>query len=725
MFMKRFYILFSLFIISIGIYAQEYYWYKGKQIYFEQIAEQTADMPLLTKYLLPLESKSSDWREHVTTNRFLVKLKSASDYALLVQYANTYNVESVTACSLPLWYILSCSENTIYDALTLANLFFESASFAAAEPEFKNFLGHTCVNDSLFGRQWYLNNTGQNGTDYIGWDINYCDAHAITSGDAGVKIALIDVGVDSTHEDIPQPALRYDMLSMTNQDSLYWAYIPYGTAAAGIIAASTNNTTGIAGIAPYCSLMSISIPVDSRLTSILLADAIIYAVNHDADVINTPWGSLGCSEYIYDALEYAHTYGRNGRGCVVVLGAGNFGGPIMFPAETHEENVVVGAVSQCGTRAGQWACGYDRGWGSCYGNRLDVVAPGEIITTSKRDSMYTFDFEGTSASCAQVSAIAGLILSINPNLSGKEVGDIINSTARKVGPYSYDSIAPNGNWDFEMGYGLVDAYTAVQKAQLSNIEISGPTYLCDARTTYRVYGAPDSATYQWHLSNRVILNGIIGSKTNDTVVIGLEKFIPGINDSINWRGEDNYKAHIDPSVPSIPLPDSAMLSVTISKNGISYTKHKVVCGYGRGKPEFVCSDTSTYWQRYTSRTFTITNCYEAQDNNLRWTFSFIDPIWGNMPVWADFGRSTSFIPTFVGTYEVLVENQEIDCTPKTTTKNYIVVYDMPAKSMRKTATDIKEVQQNEMQDTSKILRDGQLFIIHEGKEYNANGMRIR
>ena len=96
-----------------------------------------------------------------------------------------------------------------------------------------------------------------------------------------------------------------------------------------------------------------------------------------------------------------------------------------------------------------------------------------------------------------------------------------------------------------------------------------------------------------------------------------------------------------------------------------------------------------------------------------------------MPVWADFGRSTSFIPTFVGTYEVLVENQEIDCTPKTTTKNYIVVYDMPAKSMRKTATDIKEVQQNEMQDTSKILRDGQLFIIHEGKEYNANGMRIR
>ena len=724
--MKRFYILFSLFIISIGIYAQEYYWYKGKQIYFEQIAEQTADMPLLTKYLLPLESKSSDWREHVTTNRFLVKLKSASDYALLVQYANTYNVESVTACSLPLWYILSCSENTIYDALTLANLFFESASFAAAEPEFKNFLGHTCVNDSLFGRQWYLNNTGQNGTDYIGWDINYCDAHAITSGDAGVKIALIDVGVDSTHEDIPQPSLRYDMLSMTNQDSLYRAYIPYGTAAAGIIAAITNNTTGIAGIAPYCSLMSISIPVDSRLTSILLADAIIYAVNHDADVINIPWCSMGCSEYIYDALKYAHTYGRNGRGCVAVLGAGNFGGPIMFPAETHEENVVVGAISGCGLRKTVESCGYGYIWESNYGNRLDVVAPGELITTSDNDSIYMPDFFGTSASCAQVSAIAGLILSINPNLSGKEVGDIINSTARKVGPYSYDSIAPNGNWDFEMGYGLVDAYAAVKKAQLSTISISGPTYLCDAYTTYRVLNAPDSAVFQWHLSNRVFLDDIIGSKTNDTVVIGLEKLNPGINDSIVWRGEDDARGHfIDNPYPAFLLPDSATLSVTVSKNGISYTKHKVVCGYGRGKPEVVCTDTSTYWQRYTSRTFTITNCYEAQDNNLRWTFSFIDPILGNIPIEADFGRSTSFIPTFVGTYEVTVWNREKDCTPNTTTKNYIVVYDMPAKSMRKTATDIKEVQQNEMQDTSKILRNGQLYIIREGKEYNANGMRVR
>ena len=723
--MKRFYIILSLLIISIGVYSQEYYWYKGKKMYFEHIAEQVANMPLLNRYLLPMESKSSDWSEYVTTNRFLVKLKSVSDYPLLVQYANTYNVQSISACPIPSWYVLTCSENATYTALMLANLFYESNFFDAVEPEFKNWIFHTCVNDSLFSQQWYLNNIGQNGTDYIGWDINYCDAHAITSGNAGIRIALIDVGVDSTHMDIPQPALRYDMLSMTNQDSLYGNH-SYGTAAAGIIAARTNNTTGIAGIAPDCSLMSISIPDYNLVTSTLVADAIFYAVSHNADIINTPWSMLLLnSEYVYDALGYAHENGRNGKGCVVVLGSGNGDGPLMFPAETYDENIVVGAASSCGTRAGQWACGYDRGWGSCYGHRLDVVAPGEIIVTGDNDTIYNMKFHGTSASCAQVSAIAGLILSVNPNLSAKEVGDIINSTARKVGPYLYDSIAPNGNWDFEMGYGLVDAYAAVKMAQLSTITVSGPTYLCNRYSTYRVLNAPTGATFQWNLSNRVVLNDIIGSTTTDTVVIGLEQFIINQNDSIGWRDGDGEKGHFDPPTPPIQLPDSAILSITVTKDGMSYSKQKEIWSANRGKPEFICSDTSTYWLRYTNRTFSITNCHEVQDNNLSWTITLIYPDYGNLWPYTYSGRELSFTPTYVGTYEVSVENQEKTCTPNSTTKNYIVVYDMPAKSIRKTAADIKDAPQDKLQSTPKILREGQLYIIHDGNEYNANGSRVR
>jgi subtilisin family serine protease len=66
-----------------------------------------------------------------------------------------------------------------------------------------------------------------------------------------------------------------------------------------------------------------------------------------------------------------------------------------------------------------------------------------------------------------VAAVAALILSVNNNLSSKEVGDIIEKTARKVGGYTYSAVSgrPNGTWNDEVGYGLVDAYEAVMEAK--------------------------------------------------------------------------------------------------------------------------------------------------------------------------------------------------------------------------------------------------------------------
>lgn len=710
-------LILSLIVVNLCITAQDYYWYKGNKIYYDQIAQKMINMPSLSS----IRSIPSDWNEYIVTNRFLVKLKNASDLSLLTQYAFVNNIQSITSSSLPLWYILSCPECTTNNVLSLVNSFYESSLFAAVEPEFKNLIFHTCVNDTIFYRQWYLENTGQNGDENSGLDINYCDAHSITSGNSDIKIALIDVGVDSTHEDIPPISFRYDVLSMISQDSLYNGYLSYGTAAASIIAANTNNITGIAGIAPNCSLMSISIPEDSRTTSVLLADAISYAVNHDADVINFPWIMLTYSEYIYDALDNAHINGRNGKGCVVVFGAGNTNGAVMFPAETHEENIVVGALSKCGTRKSQVSCfGYD-GWGSCFGDRLDVVAPGEGIAAGDNDSIYTMGFCGTSASCAQVSAIAGLILSINQNLTAEDVGKIINSTARKIGPYSYDSIAPDGNWNFEMGYGLVDAYAAIIKNQLSSIEIEGPTYLCSTPTKYNVKNAPENSTIHWSLSNFVTFHRIIYGASFDTVTIGTIKDM--MKFSTNGDGEYLMGGHISP--PIFPVPDSATLSVTVAKDGMSFTKVKWIYGANRGEPEFTCSDTSTYWQRYAPRTFSVTNCNEVQDDNLRWEIRIVSPDYGTMWPWTYSGRTITFVPIYVGTYEVTLENHEKDCNINTMTKTYHIGYNMPAKSIKKTSTSVEDISHNEQPKSTKLLRDGQMYIIHENKEYNANGVRIR
>ena len=70
--------------------------------------------------------------------------------------------------------------------------------------------------------------------------------------------------------------------------------------------------------------MSISVPDNPDISTHHLADAIMYATEHGASVINIPWFSLYPSALIYDAIAYALAEGRNGKGCVVVCGAGNY-----------------------------------------------------------------------------------------------------------------------------------------------------------------------------------------------------------------------------------------------------------------------------------------------------------------------------------------------------------------------------------------------------------------
>lgn len=164
---------------------------------------------------------------------------------------------------------------------------------------------------------------------------------------------------------------------------------------------------------------------------------------------------------ITDAIHYnALLWGRNGKGVVVVFATGNEAENVKFPANCDENILAVGAINNNGRRANF----------SNYGSKLDVVAPGvDITTTNVLDPsipLYVSNFRGTSAACPHVAGVAALILSVNPDLTSVGVIDIIEKTSRKVGGYSYSTVSgrPNGTWNNEMGYGLVDAYAAVQEA---------------------------------------------------------------------------------------------------------------------------------------------------------------------------------------------------------------------------------------------------------------------
>jgi|GEM_PF-3124600 len=410
------------------------------------------------------------------SNFFYVKLKSREDFAALKNTSDKYNAVIVEQNKfMPLWYTLSCSAKTEFNAMQLANIYYESGQFQYAEPDLMAGNVLQCASDALWLDQWALNNTGQySGTP--GLDIKACDAWSITKGD-NINVAVIDEGIELTHEDLIGNihSLSYDAETGTSPSQVRGSH---GTVCAGIIGANDNNI-GISGVAPNCKLMSVSTYMGGEVSTTMaakLANGINWAWQNGADVISNSWNMHSISSTLLsDAISSALSQGRSGKGCVVVISSGNktgsLGEEINFPANSNPDLLVVGAMSQCGERINLAAC-QNQAWSSKYGPALDVVAPGQKIATTDRTGSagyasgnYDPAFYGTSASCPIVAGVAALILSVNPDLTASQVRNIIEKTCEKVSPgsytYSTTSGRPNGTWNQEMGYGLVNASKAV------------------------------------------------------------------------------------------------------------------------------------------------------------------------------------------------------------------------------------------------------------------------
>jgi len=135
------------------------------------------------------------------SNFFYVKLKEVRDTTLLRQMTEqTGSIIIEQDVFMPLWFVISVTSASSYNALELSNFFYESGLFKSAEPDLipESILG--CVNDPYFSNQWGLKNTGQyGGTSDI--DIKVCDAWQISTG-AGVVVAVFDQGIELDHPDL-------------------------------------------------------------------------------------------------------------------------------------------------------------------------------------------------------------------------------------------------------------------------------------------------------------------------------------------------------------------------------------------------------------------------------------------------------------------------------------------------------------------------------------------
>ncbi|MBP9193162.1 MAG: S8 family serine peptidase [Saprospiraceae bacterium] len=470
----------------------------------------------------------SDGTPQIPTQRLVIKLYDTSDLHLLKSDALKYNfhLERTNGFDEKMYF---ANISTISSsALAICQALSEEKRYETVEPLFIRLLEKMNTNDPFINNQWSLNNTGTsqqyNGTP--GADMKVFGAWTLQTGSSGIKVAVIDEGVDLNHPDLAANLLPgFDATGLGSNGGPQ-GNDAHGTACAGIIGAIGNNATGIAGVAYGVKIIPVRIAYSSGSNWVTndgwISTAIDWAWNNgNADVLSNSWGGGSASTLINDAIGRAVTLGRAGKGAAVLFAAGNNNSNVVsFPA-TNNNTIAVIAMSMCNQRKTTSSCDGESWWGSNNGLHADVAAPGvKIYTTDISGAAgystndYVSNFNGTSSACPNAAGVMALILSANPALTYAQARQILETSCEKVGNYSYfsnTSAQPNGSWSSDLGYGRVNAHTAVQMAMglnctgspAINTVLASHTTLCSPLviTLSLQTACLPGTTYQWESSS--------------------------------------------------------------------------------------------------------------------------------------------------------------------------------------------------------------------------------
>jgi thermitase len=257
---------------------------------------------------------------------------------------------------------------------------------------------------------------------------------------AGVTVAVVDSGIDSTHEDLDgQIADAANFVDSTTHDLNTADLNGHGTHVAGTIAAAKDNSVGIAGVAPGSRLMALrAIAQDGTGRDSDIADAFRYAGDHGVRIVNASLSGPGASRTVDAAI---HAYPNT----LFVVAAGNSHRDTdttqVWPCDSPEPNVVCVGAS---TNKDQIASF------SNYGDHtVDVFAPGDLILSSippavvpeiDPEDKYAY-FSGTSQAAPHVAATAALVLQADPALTADHLKELLLDSADPVAAYSGYSVS--------------------------------------------------------------------------------------------------------------------------------------------------------------------------------------------------------------------------------------------------------------------------------------------
>jgi len=221
--------------------------------------------------------KNHSGLELIPTGYINVELKQPTDYDKLQSLALTYNLVIVGQNDfMPLWYSLRLGEDNDNSVIDIANAIYESGVVFSSSPDF-SFDGIEISYDPDVRKQWGLYNSRNEGID-----ISASKAWTYSTG-RGIKIAIVDQGVEVSHKDLVQNIyMSYDCTKKTSPTATYG---DHGTHCAGIAAAVRNNGIQVSGVAPDAKLMAAGVNFSSTNAVSGLADGINWAWQNGADVI--------------------------------------------------------------------------------------------------------------------------------------------------------------------------------------------------------------------------------------------------------------------------------------------------------------------------------------------------------------------------------------------------------------------------------------------------------
>jgi cell wall-associated protease len=400
-------------------------------------------------------------------SRLIVKIKDGKSQTAALSKMKTYGVKSVETLSQ------SNGNLVVVDAGNQSGKYAASSTKALQqlaklpEVEFVEPVQtyQALSADSQYPYQWSLKNN-----DKISGDIGFEPMKTLLNGKTlePTVIAVADTGVDHTLADLSDKVLVEKGKNFVDRSNNTMDDNGHGTHVSSIITANSDNHYSIAGINPFVKILPIKV-LDGGGSGDTeqIAYGIMYAADQGAKVLNLSLGGPYSR-----TIEYAMQYASK-KGVTIVAASGNDGmEEVSYPASSKYA-IAVGSTNRLDIVSDF----------SNYGKGLDLVAPGSDIPALLPDGNVTY-MSGTSMATPHVAAVAGLLLSQNPNLKPAEVEKILTETTKDVifdeqdNPYAYEDeyyeeepeypieeVVPG--YDAISGWGRMNAFSAFSAVELS------------------------------------------------------------------------------------------------------------------------------------------------------------------------------------------------------------------------------------------------------------------